>query len=132
VRSLVRDLGEALGCGAHVGELRRLWVEPFRQPAMLTIERLAAEAESGYTAPWLLPLEAGLIAFPRIELSSGQAQQLRRGIRLPGFDGLSKGLHTAFADDGRAVALVQLQESGLLASIRVFKECADILAPSVR
>lgn len=28
VRSLVRDLGEALGCGAHVAELRRLWVDP--------------------------------------------------------------------------------------------------------
>jgi tRNA pseudouridine(55) synthase len=30
VRSLVRDLGELLGCGAHVAELRRLWVDPFR------------------------------------------------------------------------------------------------------
>src|SRR5688572_24333118 len=30
VRSLVRDLGEALGCGAHVATLRRSWVDPFR------------------------------------------------------------------------------------------------------
>src|SRR5690606_15828757 len=38
VRSLVRDLGEALGCGAHVAQLRRLWVEPFHAPRMHTLE----------------------------------------------------------------------------------------------
>jgi tRNA pseudouridine55 synthase len=130
VRSLVRDLGETLGCGAHVGALRRLWVEPFRQPEMLTMERLAAEAARAPAAPWLLPLEAGLSEFPRIELSTGEAQQLRRGIRLPGFDGVSKGMHAAFAADGRAVALVQLMESGLLASIRVFQERTDMHSQS--
>jgi len=40
VRSLVRDLGELLGCGAHVAELRRLWVDPFREPRMWTLEAL--------------------------------------------------------------------------------------------
>jgi hypothetical protein len=44
VRSLVRDLGELLGCGAHVAELRRLWVDPFRDPRMWTIEALEALA----------------------------------------------------------------------------------------
>ncbi|MBA3485583.1 MAG: tRNA pseudouridine(55) synthase TruB, partial [Lysobacter sp.] len=37
VRSLVRDMGESLGCGAHVSRLRRLWVDPFRQPRMFTL-----------------------------------------------------------------------------------------------
>ena len=45
VRSLVRDLGETLGCGAHVGVLRRLWVEPFREPRMFTLEALQALAQ---------------------------------------------------------------------------------------
>ena len=40
VRSLVRDLGERLGCGAHVTALRRLWIEPFRTPRMYTIWRV--------------------------------------------------------------------------------------------
>ena len=47
VRSLVRDLGELLGCGAHVAELRRLWVDPFRDPRMWTLEALQALAERG-------------------------------------------------------------------------------------
>src|SRR4249919_43449 len=40
VRSLVRDLGEALGCGAHVVSLRRLWVDPFHEPRMRTLAQL--------------------------------------------------------------------------------------------
>ena len=44
---LVRDLGEALGCGAHVAELRRLWVDPFRDPRMWTLDELQALAERG-------------------------------------------------------------------------------------
>lgn len=122
VRSLVRDLGESLGCGAHVAELRRLWVEPFRAPEMLSLERISAEAAQAPQVPWLLPLEAGLVAFPRIELNPDHAHQLRRGQRLSGFESLPAGLHAAYSEDGRAVALVERLDSGLLASTRVFLE----------
>ena len=47
IRSLVRDLGEALGCGAHVAVLRRLWVEPFTAPRMWTLDALEALAAEG-------------------------------------------------------------------------------------
>src|SRR6187402_1609874 len=69
VRSLVRDLGEALGCGAHVAELRRLWVDPFMQPRMVTLEQLRALAEQGSDVALdahLLPIEAGLSEFARV------------------------------------------------------------------
>lgn len=120
VRSLVRDLGEALGCGAHVAELRRLWVDPFREPAMLSLEQIEAEAARAPDVPWLLPLEAGLVSFPRVALDATQVHQLRRGQRLPGFEGLAPGLHAAYGEDSRAVALVERLDGGLLASTRVF------------
>src|SRR3546814_1654650 len=62
VRSLVRDLGEALGCGAHVAELRRLWVDPFREPRLWTLEALQALAERGERGldACLLPVESGI------------------------------------------------------------------------
>ncbi|NLB58289.1 MAG: tRNA pseudouridine(55) synthase TruB, partial [Gammaproteobacteria bacterium] len=50
VRSLVRDLGEALGCGAHVAELRRLWIDPFRNPRMWAFAELEALAARGEPA----------------------------------------------------------------------------------
>jgi tRNA pseudouridine55 synthase len=127
VRSLVRDLGEALGCGAHVAELRRLWVEPFTDPQMLTLEHIEQQAKSDLQPPWLLPLEAGLVGFPRIELNTQQAEQLRLGQRPGGFHALPEGLHAGFDPSGRAVALLERIDGGVLASRRVFKpaEAAD-------
>jgi tRNA pseudouridine55 synthase len=81
VRSLVRDLGETLGCGAHVAELRRLWVEPFRTPRMFTIAELQALAEDGEAAldACLLPIEAGMTGLPGVRLELEQAQRLGQG-----------------------------------------------------
>ncbi len=119
VRSLVRDLGEALGCGAHVLALRRLWVDPFRSPRMVGLDQI--EAEATQPAPeWLLPLEAGLVDFPRVELDADQAAQVRRGQRPAGFDALAAGAHAAIGPDGQPVALVERIDGGLLASLRVF------------
>lgn len=120
VRSLVRDLGESLGCGAHVAELRRLWVEPFRRPSMISLAQLEAEATLDPLPSWLLPLEAGLVELPRVELVAEKVAHMRRGQRLAGFETLPSGIHAAYGEDGQAVALVERIDSGLLASVRVF------------
>lgn len=75
VRSVVRDLGEALGCGAHVGALRRLWVDPFRSPRMFSLDELRILAGQGepLLEACLLPIEAGLVNWPRVELAPDQA-----------------------------------------------------------
>ena len=81
IRSLVRDLGEALGCGAHVTALRRLWVEPFTAPAMHTLESLQALAEAGEGGleACLLPIEAGLAGFDAVTVDAGGADRLAHG-----------------------------------------------------
>ena len=81
VRSLVRDLGETLGCGAHVAELRRLWVEPFRTPRMFDMAELEALATTGEAAleACLLPIEAGMTGLPGVRVDAEQAQRLGRG-----------------------------------------------------
>ncbi|MEO8671190.1 MAG: tRNA pseudouridine(55) synthase TruB [Tahibacter sp.] len=82
VRSLATDLGEKLGCGAHLTGLRRLWVDPFLQPCMHSLESLAAIARDGDQAALdalLLKVDDGLAAFPSIEVDVIQAQALRLG-----------------------------------------------------
>jgi len=81
VRSIVRDLGEALGCGAHVAALRRLWVAPFRAPRMFTLEELQVMAQQGESTldAALLPIEAGLTGWPVISLNEEQAKRLGQG-----------------------------------------------------
>ncbi len=84
IRSLARDLGERLGCGAHISALRRLWVEPFREPAMITLDQLRAMVEAGDEAGMdalLLPLAAGLAEYPRVDLDADQAHRFCVGQR---------------------------------------------------
>jgi tRNA pseudouridine55 synthase len=86
VRSLARDLGEALGCGAHLTALRRTWVDPFRQPVMHTLAELQAirttHGEAGIDA-LLLSTDTGLAALPLVTLDAGQSLRLRQGQPVP-------------------------------------------------
>jgi tRNA pseudouridine55 synthase len=121
VRSLVRDLGERLGCGAHVTALRRLWVEPFLTPAMTDLDALRALAEQGTHAidALLLPLEAGLVAYPTVEVDEAAAKRLRQG--QPADAGvIGSGRFVAVDGEGRAVALVESGPDGRLRSQRGF------------
>lgn len=107
VRSLVRDLGEKLGCGAHVTALRRLWVEPFRTPRMHTLDELAQLAETDAAAldALLLPLEQGLSDHPQVRLDAAQTLYLRQGQAIPWHG--EAGRCVALDADGRAVALAE-------------------------
>ncbi|MFC6839634.1 tRNA pseudouridine(55) synthase TruB [Xanthomonas theicola] len=121
VRSLARDLGEALGCGAHIAGLRRLWVEPFREPQMATLEQLqqlAAQDPAALEA-LLLPLAAGLADFPPLCLDHAAALRFRMGQRLRGAD-WARGAVAVFGADGVPLGLGQVDDSGLLAPQRMF------------
>lgn len=116
VRSLVRDLGEALGCGAHVTALRRLWVEPFTAPDMVTIDQLEALAGQGDGALLhrLLPVEAGLAGFERVEVDAASARRLAQGQILRGPDHAGEGgMVAVFGPDGRALGLGERDADGL-------------------
>jgi len=126
VRSLVRDLGEALGCGAHVAELRRLWVDPFREPKMWTLAELEALAGRGERSllACLLPIERGMASWPPVDLDAAQARRLGRGQTVPGpFH--PPGSVAVFGPDGRALGLGEV-EHGSLRARRLFAwACAE-------
>ncbi|HJU25184.1 MAG TPA: tRNA pseudouridine(55) synthase TruB [Rhodanobacteraceae bacterium] len=108
VRSLVRDLGEALACGAHLTALRRLWVEPFRAPRMYTLEELdSLGTERGIAAldDCLLPIEAGLADWPALPLEARERDALAHGRRIA--SSASPGRYRVHAQDGRLLALVE-------------------------
>lgn len=123
VRSLVRDLGEALGCGAHVAVLRRLWVDPFRQPVMHTLEALQALAEAGEPAldACLLPIEAGLVDFPAVRLHPEEARRFGQGNQLSPAEPAAPADPAAVYDsDGRVLGLGRVDPTGLLHPRRLF------------
>lgn len=122
VRSMVRDFGEALGCGAHVATLRRLWVDPFREPVMHTLDELRQRASDGEARldACLLPIEAGLAPFPRVDVDAAQALRLGHGQRLRLDPPARPGDVAVFGPDGRALGLAELEADGRLQVRRLF------------
>jgi tRNA pseudouridine55 synthase len=122
IRSLARDLGETLGCGAHIAGLRRLWVDPFRDAPMVTLDTLRALADQGDEAGMealLLPLGAGLADYPRVTLGDEQARRFCVGQRLRNAD-WAQGVVAVYGPDEAIQGLGQVDETGLLAPQRRF------------
>ena len=125
IRSLVRDLGETLGSGAHVTVLRRLWVAPFTAPRMFTLEALRELAESDPQAldDCLLPIEAGLVGFPQLVVDPATALRLSLGQPTPLDPARVPPPASPFAlydEAGRALGLGYLDETGALRPQRLF------------
>ena len=99
VRALARDLGDALGVGAHLTALRRTRVGPFSLDKARTLEQLAGDLA-------VVPLDVAVAAsFPRRALTEEEAVALSHGKKLPPTG--EPGAYGAFAPDGRCIALVE-------------------------
>jgi tRNA pseudouridine55 synthase len=122
IRSLAVDLGERLGCGAHLTALRRTWVDPFREPAMVTLEQLRRAAEQGDEAAerLLLPTAAGLADLPALHFDAPDSQSVSRGHQIPWPAQVPPERSAAFGSDGRLLALVDCDEQGRVRILRGF------------
>jgi tRNA pseudouridine55 synthase len=120
VRAIARDLGAALGCGAHVERLRRMWSGPFRAEDSVSADTLERLAGSAALDEHLLPLEAALAGLPELPATAEGAARLRQGN--PGMvlaSGIDWGTPAWASWQGRAVAVGQYR-SGELHPARVF------------
>lgn len=80
IRTLAEDLGEALGCGAHLRSLRRTASGPLRVEEALSIEDFLALDETARLQR-LLPVDALIRHWPRVELSDSEAGRFLSGLR---------------------------------------------------
>ena len=79
VRSIARDLGQALGCFGHVTALRRIWSGPFDVKDGLTLDQIDALARTPELDSYLLPLQTGLVDLPELKCTDQGATRLRNG-----------------------------------------------------
>lgn len=81
VRTLAEDLGNALGCGAHVGALRRTLAGRFGLGGAVTIDALTEISSQGNAAldTLLIPPGEALAEWPSISLSADQARAVCHG-----------------------------------------------------
>lgn len=119
VRSIARDLGEALGCHGHVANLRRTASGGFDVADAIPFDRFDQIREEGGT-PHLLPLDAGLTDLPEIRIRAPEAERLRNGNPAPvTYSNLEYGDEAWASLDGAPIALVTYK-AGLLHPDRVF------------
>jgi tRNA pseudouridine55 synthase len=110
IRSLARDIARALGTAGHVTTLRRLRAGPFDLAQAISLDKLNEIGKGARLENVILPLEAGLVDIPALDLGPEQARAVRQGRVLAGLapkDGHADGLYWARA--GKVpVALVEL------------------------
>ena len=122
VRTLVEDIGEQLGCGAHVADLRRLGVGPFDDSAMLTMQALEARrdeaGEAGLDA-LLLPMESGLANWPDVHLIGDAAFYLRQGQPVLVPKAPTSGLVRLYEGETRFLGVGEILDDGRVAPRRL-------------
>ena len=120
VRSIARDLGEALGCLGHVKSLRRIWSGPFDAADGLTLDQVDAMARTPELDEHILPLETGLTDLEQVTCPAESIAKLRNGnpVHVIG-TGIEYGSEVWASADGQPIA-IGTYKGGMLQPTRVF------------
>lgn len=124
VRTLAEDLGEMLGCGAHIVELRRTGVEPYDAAQMITLENLRTRAEQGLEAldAMLLAIDTAVMAWPAVCVQSSAVHCLLRGQAVLIPETLSQGWVRLYDDEDRFLGIGEVEEEGRVAPRRLLQQ----------
>ncbi len=124
VRTLAEDLGEMLGCGAHIVELRRTGVEPYDAAQMITLENLRIRAEQGLEAldAMLLAIDTAVMAWPAVSVQSSATYCLLRGQAVLIPETLSQGWVRLYDEEGCFLGIGEVKEEGWVAPRRLLQQ----------
>jgi len=121
IRTLAEDIGEQLGCGAHVSALRRTEVGPFSVNGMVDAATIESTAEQGMDAldQLLLPMDSAVADWPEIQLSADAAFYLRQGQPVLVPQAPTDGWVRLYADKTQFIGVGQIQDDGKVAPKRL-------------
>jgi len=129
VRVLGEEIASGLGTVGHLGALRRLWVDPFADRPMVTLEAIEAWAGQGTDdaarPPWLLPVDTAFESMPRLDLDARASLHLRQGRVIAQGVPAVAGAARAYDPAGRFLGLVEADPAGGLRVARLFVPGAD-------
>jgi tRNA pseudouridine55 synthase len=119
VRSVARDLGQALGCLGHVQWLRREWSGPFEARDGVSLEEIDRLARTEALDARLLPLEVGLDGLTEVRATAEGAVRLKNGNPGQVITGAEFGEEVWVSHQGRPIAVGQYR-GGEVHPSRVF------------
>lgn len=117
VRTLAETLGERLGCGAYLTDLRRTETGGFRVEDAVTPEALA-EMGVQRARDRLLPVEVLVRTLPRCDLTEREAWAIRNGQELPARAGWGPGERSLFGPRGEFIGVGKV-DGGRIAAARL-------------
>ena len=125
IRVLGEELAAALGTEGHLSGLRRLWVEPFKDRPMVTLDAVEdwVDGHPGDSErpEWLLPVDLAFAALPRVELDARSSLHLRQGREIAAPERLASGeMARVYDPAGRFLGLVTCGTGGRIRVERLF------------
>ncbi|MDE1476976.1 tRNA pseudouridine(55) synthase TruB [Xenorhabdus bovienii] len=137
IRTIIDDLGELLGCGAHVIYLRRLQVANYPTHRMVTLEQLhelkkqaeEQEIDAGELLdPLLLPMDTAVAHFPVIQLASVVAAYFKQGQPVRSKHSLTSGewVRVTEGDENKFIGIAVIDDDGLVAPRRLVVETEQL------
>jgi len=121
IRTLAEDVAKALDSCAHLVELRRVMVEPFETYPMVTLQQLQEARDHGGLQDFLLPIDVGLPAWPRVDLDVTQHGKFMHGNHFPfPVDNLRAGKVRVYSPGNELIGLAEVTPEGILRPAKVF------------
>ncbi|HHF3274846.1 tRNA pseudouridine(55) synthase TruB [Vibrio alginolyticus] len=129
IRTIVDDLGEMLGCGAHVTMLRRTGVAKYPYENMVTLEQLNELLEQAYREeraprelldPLLLPMDTAVEDLPEVNLVPELADMVQHGQPVQVFGAPTEGsLRLTMGEERLFIGVGEMNEDGKIAPKRL-------------
>lgn len=129
IRTIVDDLGEMLGCGAHVTMLRRTGVAKYPCEKMVTLEQLNELLEQAHREeraprelldPLLLPMDTAVEDLPEVNLVPELADMVQHGQPVQVFGAPTEGsLRLTMGEERLFIGVGEMNEDGKIAPKRL-------------
>lgn len=118
IRTLAEDLAQELGSCAHLKTLRRIYVEPFRERDMITLQELESRLERESPQEILLPADQGLSDWNLIDLDESGAQRFQHGNPIE-IDSDQPGFVRVYGPTGKLLGIGEIYKDKLLKPKRI-------------
>ena len=120
VRTLCKDIGEALGCGGCMAELRRVQAGVYTIAQSIPLEKLLDESVAGLPVEhYLMPVDSLFAGTPDLILTESQARRVRNGNSFPCT--CESGRYRLYSPEGEFLALGEWAD-GIMSTVKSFFE----------
>jgi tRNA pseudouridine55 synthase len=120
IRTLCKDIGEAVGCGGCMAALRRVQAGEYTLEGSVPLEKLLEESVAGLDVEhYLRPVDSMFASAPAVTLTEAQARRVRNGNSFP--SDAAPGRYRVYSPQGEFLALCRM-EDGVMLTVKSFFE----------